>query len=902
MHKLLLQKFKLTSRSLLIAIVLAFFSIWLSSCSTQKNTFINRQYHNLTSYYNYYYNAYDSYKSGLSKAEKGISYNYTLVLPVLLIGESQVSGMVSGDMERTLNKCTMLLARHSITAKPLRKSNTLSPKEKKFYNQNEYVRWARDSWLLVGKVHTWKSDLPKARSAFEFVIRQFPEQPIWFDAQVWLARVAILEGDYVDAQDRLKSVENNRKRPKTKQFNHLLASSWAYLYQKQQQYESMIPYLRKAIELASSRTDRVRYNFIYAQILQQLGKNHEALSAYQKVIKMNPAYDMAFSARIQIIALTQKQGNELKQELLKLAKDAKNSDYLDQLYFTLGNMERKEGNMEKAIEYYTLSAQNSKGNSNQKGMSYLVLADYYFGKADYTRAQAYYDSSYNSLDNTYPDYQRIEQKAKFLNSLVDNLNTIKTEDSLLRVASMPQEERDALIKAIIANIEIEEQRARAMEMEERNQSMLYQQSQRFRPDNPQEGAKWYFYNQASLSYGQSEFQMKWGKRKLEDNWRRKNKRVLSDDEVTLAGKSTGSSTDEPQKQLSPKTPEYYLVNLPFSDSLKQISIEHVKNAMFRVAEIYEINLSDYVQARMAYLNMANRFSDSETAATAYYRLYRMANQFNQTAEAAQFRNTLITSYPNSPYAILLSNPAYFEQLSKQQNAGEEIYQKAYNHYEKGLFSDAHNLLKDGLSKVKNTGLEPKYLLLESLCMGKTADVKTFKNSLNNLIASFPSSEEAKLAEGLLKQVEQQELQLASGVANLDFATPTQESSQNQSSTYTATDGEHMFVVLISNRSNINQLKFNIISFNVDEFIDANLNVSNQPYNDYIEMVICSGIKDKKTAIHYFDLISKEHKVFAGLKPTDYQMFMISIDNFARFLSEKSIPDYLNFFKANYQNK
>ena len=32
------------------------------------------------------------------------------------------------------------------------------------------------------------------------------------------------------------------------------------------------------------------------------------------------------------------------------------------------------------------------------------------------------------------------------------------------------------------------------------------------------GGKWYFYNPATLSFGFSEFQKKWGKRKLEDDW------------------------------------------------------------------------------------------------------------------------------------------------------------------------------------------------------------------------------------------------------------------------------------------------------------------------------------------------------------------------------------------------
>ena len=129
-------------------------AIVLVSCSTQKNTFMSRNYHNLTSYYNYYYNAYDSYRNGERRVSKDYKYNYTLPLPMLLFGERGVSDMVSSDMERTLNKCTALLAKHSITVKPKRKNGSLSAKEKEFYNRYEYVRWAQESWLLLGKAHT----------------------------------------------------------------------------------------------------------------------------------------------------------------------------------------------------------------------------------------------------------------------------------------------------------------------------------------------------------------------------------------------------------------------------------------------------------------------------------------------------------------------------------------------------------------------------------------------------------------------------------------------------------------------------------------------------------------------------------------------------------------------------
>ncbi|HNV51617.1 MAG TPA: tetratricopeptide repeat protein, partial [Tenuifilaceae bacterium] len=522
-------------------IVLVLGLVGLTSCSSKKNTTASRAYHNLTAYYNYYYNAYDSYKSGIKRAETSYKFNYTLPLPMLLVGDEQVTGTVSGDMDRTIMKCTALIGRHSITVKPQRKKGLIKGKEKEFYNQTEFVKWAREAWLLAGEAQAWKGDFEKARQTLEYVLMQFPNTTIWFESQVWLARLSVITGDYIDAQDRLKSLDANRKKPRNKEFAHLLSSTWAFYHLKQRNNQEALPYVKKSIESCNRKVDRLRYTYILAQLQYQSGNNSAAIENYKKVLKMNPPYEMAFSVRIKLIALGNAQGAGLKKELLKLAKDDKNKEYLDQLYYTLGNIEKQEGNIEKAIEYYTLSAQSSTDNNNQKGMSYLVLADYNFEKSNYTKAQAYYDSSYNALDKNFPDYNRLEVKTRHLNKLVENLNIISAEDSLLRIAGMPSKERDELIAKIIADLQIAEQKAKELEQEERQRSMLLQQTQRYRTDAEPAGGKWYFYNPASISYGQSEFQMKWGKRKLEDNWRRKNKSIVDVDMFATSTSGTDTS-------------------------------------------------------------------------------------------------------------------------------------------------------------------------------------------------------------------------------------------------------------------------------------------------------------------------------------------------------------------------
>ncbi|MCB8963772.1 MAG: tetratricopeptide repeat protein [Bacteroidales bacterium] len=299
------------------------FLVGMASCSSKKNTTASRAYHNITAYYNYYHNARSSYKSGIKRAETDYKYNYTLTLPMLLEGNEQTAGTVSGDMDRAINKCTALIHRHSITVKPQRKKGLITGKDKAFYNQTEFIKWARESWLLVGKSLTWKGDFEKARLSFDYVLIQFPNTTIWFEAQIWLARLSIIAGDYIDAKDRLQSISKNRKRPTTKAFKHLVASTWAFYHLKQRNNNEAIPYIKTAIAHTKRKAERLRYTYILAQLQHQAGNTTEAYEHYRKVIRMNPPYEMAFSVRIKMLALSNLQGASLKKELLKLANDSK---------------------------------------------------------------------------------------------------------------------------------------------------------------------------------------------------------------------------------------------------------------------------------------------------------------------------------------------------------------------------------------------------------------------------------------------------------------------------------------------------------------------------------------------------------------------------------------------------
>jgi len=363
-------------------LIFLFLIVASTSCSTKKNTSVSRALHNLTAKYNYYFNANESYNNAIKKVSTTYSYNYTAPLPLFLFGDNQTSSMVGGDMDRAITKCTDLINRHSITAKPEQKRGTASSKEKKCYKQNEFVKWAREAWLLIGKARVWKGSYMEATLTFDDIILQFPETPMSHEAQIWLARIAIVNKDFVAAEDRLRIIDSNRKYPKNKHFTHLLESTWADFYYRQGNFDKVLPHLKKAINNAPDKSHRLRYLFLNAQILQKNGKYAEASTMYKSISRMNPSYEMNFNAKINLAATSQLagKGQDMKKILLKMARDEKNREYLDQIYFTLGEIERSSGNIDKAIEYFQLSAQSSVSNNNQKGLSYLTLADYFFSK------------------------------------------------------------------------------------------------------------------------------------------------------------------------------------------------------------------------------------------------------------------------------------------------------------------------------------------------------------------------------------------------------------------------------------------------------------------------------------------------------------------------------------------
>ncbi len=507
-----------------------FFLSFLLSCSTEKNTPISRAYHDITTRYNILFNGNESFNKGLAALKQSYQDNYNEILPVFLYGDENLVGTISSDMDRTITKCTKIISLHSITVKPeLKDDENLPEKKREFYNKNEFNKWMDDVYLLMGKAHFYKHEYKMAQETFTYILSEFRNEPVTFDARIWLARIDNEQKDYKDSKDILTELQKNINFPERLKVD--MNTTWADYHIKQQNYKEAIPYLEKAVDLVKDKSSKIRYTFILAQLNVIAGNPSTASELYRQVIKMNPPYEMTFHARINR-ALTYESGSgsakKIEDELKKMLKDDKNIEYQDQIYYALGNLMFKLGRTDDAVDYYKSSVNHSTNNTAQKARTFLTMADIYYDRPDYIMAQAYYDSAVSLLDMNYPNYDVLYAKSTSLTQLVNEIKTVSRQDSLLRLADMDSTRLLAFIDGIITNVRGKEQDS----IRSRQEELLKQQSNMVLSSGNSQttgggSTNWYFYNPTAKNLGRRDFQARWGNRRLEDNWRRKNKNTVS---------------------------------------------------------------------------------------------------------------------------------------------------------------------------------------------------------------------------------------------------------------------------------------------------------------------------------------------------------------------------------------
>ncbi|MCB0428547.1 MAG: tetratricopeptide repeat protein [Flavobacteriales bacterium] len=859
-------------------------------CSTRKNTFVSRQYHNLTSRDNGYFNAREGVKEAVAQMEKNHVDDFTQILNIYVDVDEGQGQTVASEMDKAIKKCSAVIQRHSIMVK-----------------NKEYCAWVDDSYFLIGRAQFYKQEFRTALETFEYVAKQYSEEEIKFDALLWMVRCYTELGMYDDGLRIIDMIKNEKGFPKKKK--GAFETVYADYYMQQKEYPTAAVHLQKAIALTKRRKTRVRLMYIMAQLLQRDKEYRKAGNMYQQVVKMNPPYDMAFHAKINMArtvgierdkASASARGG-IRKQLEKMLRDDKNIDYFDQIHYALAELSHKEGDEPDALSHLEQSIRTSTNNPTQKGQSYLMVADIRFSQRKYEIAQAYYDSAVAQLPPQYEGYEAALNKKTSLTGLVSSIATIEAEDSLQRIADMDDAARDAFIDDLIEQAVKDEERKKQEkeDRERRTRELLTQNAINQRKGNPNAsgGGKWYFYNPTTLASGKAEFRTRWGDRPLEDYWRRSNKSGFGD--FSSGSESSDTLQASQKRDLSIgniRDKKAYLKNIPLTSEARKASDDRIIEAYYQLGIIYKERLQDPDEAIRAFEELNRRYPSNRYRAAACYYLYLIMNDAGNTAAAETNKNIILNDYPDSEYAKLIQNPDYGKAQKVDQEEARKLYEDTYKAYLNSKYEAvmANCDLADSLHK--GNPFMPKFSFLYAMSIGKTRGNhdSLFVASLEHVASQYsydPAGTRAKEILDLMKPKK-----------TTDTLTTKPDSASPASVFKMDMNEVHFFVYVLSGKNNIiTKFKEYVSDFNQSQFGLRTFNVSSILLDDARQMVLVKSFDNGKDGMDYFKSVQAHADMFGDDKLKSVKYFTISSINYITIYKQKNIDEYVKFFQENYSN-
>ena len=882
------------------------FVVLLVGCSVKKNTWTSRTSQAMNTRFNVYFNGATSYEEGLKNIQLANVEDYSSIIAMYPISRHSNAKSAISNMDRTIEKCRKAIKLHSIKVKPVknyRKSN--DPKYKLYYSQQEFNPALKEAWLLLAQAEFHKADFIGSAATFAYVSRLYSsDNDMVSKCQLWMARAYGEAGWMYEAEEVLSKLDQNKLKS---QNIGLYASVNADLLLKKRQYKEAIPFLKLALSNENDRYLKQRFGYLLAQLYQKNGDNKAAYDAFTSVIKSNPPFEMDFNSRISRAQTAQGDIAAVQKDLRKMAKNVNNADYLDQIYYALGNTYLNSSDTIHAIKNFELSAEKSTRNGIDKAITLIKLGDLQYNRTNYVVAQPCYEGAGKIITKEHDDYVRVTKRAEMLGELVGQINIVTLQDSLQRLSSLPESQRLEVVDKLIARLMADEKAAAEKEQTKTNDEKGNQYA-RLTPigGNMPGGAigDWYFYNVGLIRSGESDFQKKWGKRKLEDNWRRTNKTAsLFADEAALA--SAGATAEDSLKTKSAmtsdvKNPEFYLNQIPITKAQIDKSNAETATALYNVGLIYKEKIEDFPLAVKAFQEFARRFPTDPRVADAYYNNYMIQSKLENQPEAQLYRNKLITEFPTSEYALMLSQPDYAKRMAAMYSEQDSIYSRTYKAYNDNKFDIVFQNVDYIKKNYPLSTLMPKFLFLNALSIGKSSTPDKFEKALTELVSSHPQSDVSSMSKdilALMKQGQQAQTGTTGGslIAKREQITKTEIENLDQRKFTADKKSKHRLMLVSStNIANSNKLLYSIASFNFSRFMIKDFDLVVNKLDSVQSALSVTNLESYDEADWYSKTLNTDPLLVQLLSDLNIRKIVISEANFALLRTGSTLNDYLAF--------
>lgn len=905
-------------RTLTLGVSLLVVASWLLSCSTQKNTAKSRFWHAFNARYNTYYNGSLAYIEGSLEKENNHKDNFTELIPLYPVGSKTSREIGKSQFDRAIEKSKKAIKQHSIKRRPVwDKHRRKTERDIEWLNRREYNPFLWKAWMLLGRSQFHEGAFEEAASTFAYMSRLYATQPaIYGKARAWLVK-CYAELDWLyDAED----VITNMKRDS---LDWRAVKEWDYAYTsyyiRARKYAEAIPYLRKVIRHEMRRKQRAREWYLLGQLYRATGQREAAYKAFKRVIRQNPPYELAFNARVALTEVAAESDTKrMISQLKRMAASDKNKDYLEQVYYAMGNIYLARRDTMRAIDAYERGNTLATRSGIEKGVLLAKLGDLYWAKDRFVDAQRCYGEAIGLLDKDREGYTEMSHRSTVLDELAPHLEAVHLQDSLQQLARMDEKERNAAIDRVIEALKKKEREqgdtlanGEGQQAGNANQSSTQRTQQSATSSSTK--TSWYFYNPMAVSQGKETFQKLWGKRKNEDNWQRKNKTVVastmeSDEEATTPTDSVGNQEDTHEKEAAapeesdPHKRAYYLAQIPFSAEQLAASNATLENGLFNSGVLFKDKLDLLPQSEKQLLRLVRQYPDYEKMDETYYHLWLLYQRKGQPAEADRYLSLLKANHTESKWTKLLADPHYAENMRIGDHLEDSLYAATYEAFKANQFTTVHENTNFSATRFPDGKYRDKFVFINGLSKLNEGNTQECIDDMQLVVKDFPQSEVSEMAGMIINGVKAGR-RIYGGTFDMNSVWERRTITLNNTDStaapaFTAQRDDKFVFLLVYNPDSVNenQLFFELARHNFTNFLVRNFGVEIEEEGGMHRMRV-SGFNSYDEGLQYARQLFSNERV--ATVATACRRVLISEPNLQLIGKAFSYEDYAAFYEEHF---
>ena len=747
----------------------------------KKYTLGRRAYQNTVSQFNYLFYAEIGIDEIIQKARDLHEDDYTELLPFY---DYDLSITAKESIDSIIFRCNANIVLHDL--------------------RSNYVD---DAYLTLAKAYLFHKNFDTAASILQFINYSFfdkedgadlpigsnlnqpgkfsiasPENNrVWEnknvrnESMIWQARTYFEAGEMNEGLSLLQLLKTDAIFPKRLQ--PFLNEQLAYGYYLSGMNDSAANYLIKGLDNAKDPLTKARWSFLIAQLYEKEQKIDLAYNWFRKAgsIASNPI--IAVYASIYMASIDANRGKKswesLAYDLERMIKKDKYAAFADIIYYEMAQLAVRNQAISKANQWLIASIQKNEKNTKLKQKTLVQLGAINYIIDQFSVAKIAYENL-NDLLKTFPNYDQITLRKKWIDKIANLNELIANEDSLQMIYNAPKiaqeriamqwQKRTALLKAQEKDLFKDPNKQKAGSVNYNNQNNIpgYTFGNAFVNTTPNKEVKsdFYFDNPQNVSMGITNYIKKWGDRPNVDNWRRKTTIQLARaSQVNANIDSTQASMQLNTAQLVNKSikstnqekdsAEKLSIQLIETDTdLKQSKINWNNNSL-SIAKIFLYELNDFEKALPRYKAVIQNDIEPATTESA---LLDLASHYLHIGQITTSDSLIALITKQFPEGIYVQKKRAKENLDRIDKNSAEAYKTAYFLAQIGDWDQFGSQMEEAQKQFKGTKWNTPYQFLRVKMYAQLGKDSLAIEYCNEIIAQNKSESIKAKAKNIITEI------------------------------------------------------------------------------------------------------------------------------------------------------